>query len=69
MITKVLFGVAIALSAAVATADSAIADPSPYSVLSCSCDSDITLQPRGAPNEQIDAGIQHGLSDLLGAAG
>lgn len=69
MITKVLFGVAIALSAAVATANPAGADPSVFGELSCSCGGPDTFLPRGTLPEQIDTGIENGLNDLLGSSG
>ncbi len=69
MIRKVLFGVVIALSTAVATANPVGADPSPFSVLSCSCDGSATFLYRGPTvREQIDTGIQNGLTDMLGTS-
>ncbi|WP_205876692.1 hypothetical protein [Mycobacterium camsae] len=69
MIAKVVFGLALALSASVAGANTAGAEPNPYSVLTCSCEGGATFLPRGTPYEQIDTGIQNGLSDLLGSPG
>jgi hypothetical protein len=70
VITKVLFSVAIAVGAAVATAIPVGADPSPFSVLSCSCDGSGTFLHQGPTvREQIDTGIENGLADLLGSGG
>lgn len=70
MITKVLASVAIALSTAVAIAIPTGADPSVFAVLSCDCDGGPML-PYGAPTmrQQIDEGIQSGLSDLADISG
>lgn len=69
LIAKVVFGLVLALSASVFAADPAGADPSPFSVLNCNCEGGAMFQPRGTPHEQIDTGIQNGLTDLLGSAG
>lgn len=70
MIKKVFVGTAIAVGTAVATAIPVGADPSPFSVLSCDCDGGSTFLYRGPTvREQIDTGIQNGLTDLLGSAG
>ena len=70
MITKVSFGVAIALSVSIATANPAGAEPSPFSVLSCSCEGGAPVSyPGPTMREQIDAGIAHGLTELLGNPG
>ncbi|OBI93007.1 hypothetical protein [Mycobacterium asiaticum] len=67
MIRKVLSAAAIALAAAMATANPAGADPSVYGGLSCGCESGENMFPsRGTMREQIDTGIENGLSDLLG---
>lgn len=67
MIRKVSFGLAIALSCAVANANPVGADPSPFSVLNCSCDGTASFLHRGPTlREQIDTGIENGLTDLLG---
>ncbi|OBI85183.1 hypothetical protein [Mycobacterium asiaticum] len=67
MIRKVLSAVAIALAAATVTANPAGADPSVYGGLSCGCESGETMFPsRGTMREQIDTGIENGLTDLLG---
>ena len=67
MITKVMFGAAVALSAAVAMPVSA--DPSSFSALSCSCEGGLSASD-GGPTvvDQMNKGIQSGLSDLLGIA-
>jgi len=70
VIRKVLFGAAIVLLSAVATATPAGADPSLYAVLSCNCEGTTTVVDYGPSlREQIDAGIQSGMADLLGEAG
>lgn len=70
MIKKVLFGITISLSTAVATAIPVGADPSPFSVLSCSCDGSPMFLYRGPTvREQIETGIENGLADLLGNPG
>lgn len=69
MIRKVLFGVVVVLTTAIATASPVVAEPSPFSVLNCSCDGSASFQPRGTMNEQIDTGIQNGLANLLGDGG
>lgn len=67
MIRKVLSAVAIAVAAATATANPAGADPSVYGGLSCGCEGGETMFPsRGTVREQIDTGIENGLTDLLG---
>lgn len=69
MIGKALSCVAITLSAAVATADPAAADPDVFGVLSCGCEGAPTFSSRGTMREQIETGIQQGLDDLLGDSG
>jgi hypothetical protein len=67
VITKLTFGTALTLAAAVGVATSAAADPSAFSVLSCSCEH-VATAVDGAPaiRDQIALGIQTGLSDLQG---
>jgi hypothetical protein len=65
VITKVLFGAAIALGVAVGLATPAGADPSLFGTLSCSC------EPTGSDGgaavaDQIDVGLQSGLANLQG---
>jgi len=69
VIRKVLFGVVVIVTTATATASPVVAEPSPFSVLNCSCDGSASFQPRGTMNEQIDTGIENGLTDLLGPQG
>lgn len=70
MIRKVSFGAAVVLITAVATAVPVGADPSLFSILSCECDGGTTFLYRGpSVREQIDSGIQNGMTDLLGEAG
>ncbi|WP_310784255.1 hypothetical protein [Mycobacterium sp. Z3061] len=67
MIKKVFFGAAIVLISAVATATPVGADPSLFSVLNCDCDGSSSFLHRGpSVQEQIDAGIENGMTDLLG---
>ena len=67
MITKVVFSVAITLSAALAVATPASADPSSFGPLGCSCTqpSDVA-QGKRAVKEQVRRGIQRGLGSLHG---
>jgi hypothetical protein len=65
IIEKLMVGAAIALTATVAIATPAAAEPSQFGTLSCSCnpatgtpDSNSDLQ------SQVDAGIQRGLGSL-----
>ncbi|MHA7653181.1 hypothetical protein ACX9NE_26600 [Mycobacterium sp. ML4] len=69
LIGRVLSCVAITLSAAVATANPAAADPDVFGVLSCGCEGAPAFPSRGTMREQIEAGIQQGLDDLLGDSG
>ena len=70
MITKVLVSAGIAVAAAVGTAAPAGADPSAFGVLSCSCDQAVPASA-GVPSvtDQVNEGIQNGISDLQGIAG
>ena len=68
MITKVLFGAAIALSAAAGVATPASADPSSFGTLGCSCQPPVVAPPGKAPaTDQVDQGIQNGLGYLHGS--
>jgi hypothetical protein len=67
VITKVLFGVAIALGAALGAAAPAGADPSSFGTLGCSCKPPVTVPDSKAPvTDQMDQGIQNGLGYLKG---
>jgi hypothetical protein len=67
VITKVLFGAAIALSAAAGLATPASADPSPFGTLGCSCRPPVQVPDGKAPvRDQVDQGIQNGLGYLHG---
>ena len=68
MITKLVASAAITVAAAVGVSAPACADPSAFSVLSCSCPQ---MLPKGGPavTEQINRGIQDGLTDLRGIPG
>ena len=64
MITKLLVGGAIAVSAAVRVAVPASADPNPFGDFSCSC------QPAApAATDQITRGIYNAFSDLRAVPG
>jgi hypothetical protein len=65
IIEKLMVGAAIALTATVATATPADAEPSQFGTLSCSCNP-VTGMPDSASDlkSQVDAGIQHGLGSL-----
>jgi hypothetical protein len=67
LITKVVFGAAIALGAAIAVATPAGADPSEFGTLSCSCTQPVDV-PHGtrAVKDQVNQGIQSGLGFLHG---
>ena len=70
MITKVLFGAAVALSAAAWVATPAGADPSAFGTLSCSCGGGVSAAVGGPTlTDQMNEGIQSGLSDLQGISG
>jgi hypothetical protein len=70
VITKVLFSAAVALSASLGVATPASADPSSFGALSCSCESGVTASDDGPTvTDQINEGIQSGLSDLRGMPG
>ena len=60
-----MVGVAIALTATVVTATPAVAEPSQFGTLSCSCDP-VTDMPDSTSDlkSQVDEGIQHGLGSL-----
>ena len=67
MITKVLFGAAIALGAAVGGATPAGADPSAFGILSCSCQDAVTAPDGGtAATDSMNQGIRSGLDYLQG---
>ena len=69
MITKILFGAAIALAAAAVVATPASADPSPFGTLGCSCQPPAVAPHGKAPAaDQVDQGIQNGLSYLHGSS-
>jgi hypothetical protein len=65
IIEKLMVGAAIALTATVATAVPADAEPSQFGTLSCSCDP-ATGMPDSTSDlkSQVDEGIQHGLGSL-----
>lgn len=67
MITRVVFSAAITLSAAVAVATPASADPSAFGPLGCSCTQPIDI-PHGnlAVKDQIEKGLQSGLGSVHG---
>ena len=70
MITKVLFSAAVALSAAAWVATPAGADPSAFGTLSCSCGGGVSAAVGGPTlTDQMNEGIQSGLSDLQGISG
>jgi hypothetical protein len=70
VITKALFSAAVALSVAVGVAIPVSADPSAFSVLSCSCGGGPTAAVGGPTvSDQINHGIQDGLADLQGVSG
>ena len=66
MITeKLMVGAAIALTATVAFATPAAAEPSQFGTLSCSCNPATgTLDSNSDLKSQVDAGIQRGLGAL-----
>jgi hypothetical protein len=67
VITKVLFGAAIALAAAAGVATPASAGPSSFGTLGCSCKPPVTVPDGKAPvTDQVDQGIQNGLGYLKG---
>jgi hypothetical protein len=68
VITKILVGAAIALTAAIGVAAPATADPTVFSYLSCNCRH---VAPANSPAaaDQMRDGIQAGLSDLQGIRG
>jgi hypothetical protein len=62
---KLMVGAAIALTATVAIATPAAAEPSQFGTLSCSCDPATgTPDSNSDLQSQVDAGIQHGLGSL-----
>jgi hypothetical protein len=70
VITKVLFGAAVALTVTAGVATPASADPSSFSTLSCSCGSGVSAAVGGpSVTDQMNEGIQSGLSDLQGISG
>jgi hypothetical protein len=70
LITKVLFGAAVGLSAAVGVATPVSADPSSFSTLSCGCEGGFAISDGGSTvTDQMNEGIQSGLSDLQGISG
>jgi hypothetical protein len=69
VIKKVLFGAAIALSAAAGFASPASADPSPFGTLGCSCQPPVVAPGGQAPAmSPTDLGIQNGLAFLHGTS-
>jgi len=68
VIAKVLSSVAIAVISAVAVAEPAAAEPSAFSVLSCTCESGVATFVHSSltVRQQIDAGIESGFADLQG---
>ncbi|GLB87923.1 MULTISPECIES: hypothetical protein [Mycobacterium] len=66
MVTRVLSGIAIALCAVATTGIAAGADPSVYSVLSCSCSAEAETPAPGAEafSQQVNDGIALGLAEL-----
>jgi hypothetical protein len=69
VIKKILFGAAIALTAAIGIATPASADPSPFGTLGCSCQPPATAPDGKAPAmSPTDLGIQNGLGFLHGAS-
>ncbi|ORV91592.1 hypothetical protein AWC11_10555 [Mycobacterium interjectum] len=66
--TTMVVGVAIVLGAGLFGLTPAVADPSAFSTLSCSCQQ---AAPAGSParKEAIARGIRQGLSDLPAVAG
>jgi len=70
VITKVLFGAAVALSVFAEVATPASADPSAFGALSCSCAGGVSAAVGGPTvTDQMNEGIQSGLSDLQGISG
>jgi hypothetical protein len=69
VITKILFGAAIAFAAAAGVAAPANADPSPFGTLGCSCTPAAAVPNDKAPvTDQMNQGIQNGLGFLGGSA-
>jgi hypothetical protein len=69
VITKILFGAAIALAAAAGVATPASADPSPFGTLGCTCTSPVAAPDGKAPvKDQLDQGIKNGLGYLRAPA-
>ena len=69
MIKKILFGAAIAFSAAAGIATPASADPSAFGALGCSCKPPVTATDGKAPAmNPIEQGIQNGLGFLHGTS-
>jgi hypothetical protein len=67
VITKVLFGAAIALGVAAGVAIPASADPSSFGTLGCSCKPPVVTSHGEAPaTDPISQGIQNGLGYLHG---
>jgi hypothetical protein len=67
VITKVLFGAAIALGVAAGIATPASADPNPFGTLGCSCQPPVAAPHGKQPaTDQMDQGIQNGLGYLHG---
>ena len=65
MITKIVFGAAIALAAAAGVATPASADPSAFGTLGCSCTPPVAAPDSKAPvTDQVDQGIKNGLGYL-----
>jgi len=67
VITKVLFGAAIALGSALGAAAPAGAGPGSFGTLGCSCRPPVTVPDGKAPvTDQMNQGIQNGLGYLRG---
>jgi hypothetical protein len=65
VITRILFGAAIALAAAAGVATPASADPSPFGTLGCTCTSPAAAPDSKAPvKDQLNQGIKNGLGYL-----
>jgi hypothetical protein len=65
VITKILFGAAIAFAAAAGVASPAGADPSPFGTLGCSCSAPATAPDAKAPvTDQMHQGLKNGLGYL-----
>jgi hypothetical protein len=69
VIKKILFGAAIAFTAAAGIATPASADPSAFGTLGCSCQPPATVSDGKAPaTNPMEQGIQNGLGFLHGTS-